>query len=159
MKCRLLVLLILATAMTGACAEPTLFIVRHAEKADSKEKDPDLSEAGRARAQALVRLLKDAKITAIYATAFKRTQETAAPLAQALGLAVTVLPSAPAALLERVRETSGNVLIVGHGNTLPDLIKTLCPPSQIKISEDDYDNLFIVSPGDKPQLIRLHYSL
>ena len=45
-------------------------------------KDPDLSDAGRARAESLANVLKDAGITAIYATELKRTQQTAAPLAR-----------------------------------------------------------------------------
>jgi len=66
-------------------AQSVIFIVRHAEKADNTSKDPDLSEAGRTRAQALAGMLKDADITSIYVTDFKRTQQTAMPLAKLLG--------------------------------------------------------------------------
>src|SRR5438045_946173 len=86
--CCLLFSLLLSTAT----AQSTVFIVRHAEKADAS-KDTDLSDAGRARAEALAKLLKDANITAIYTTEFKRTQQTAAPLAKDLGLTVTTLPA------------------------------------------------------------------
>ncbi len=66
-------------------AQTSIFIVRHAEKADAT-KDTDLSEAGRSRADILAKTLRDAGITAIYTSEFKRTQETAAPLAKALGI-------------------------------------------------------------------------
>ncbi|PYL63474.1 MAG: hypothetical protein DMF25_10605, partial [Verrucomicrobia bacterium] len=135
----------------------TIFIVRHAEKADAT-KDPDLSEAGRARAEALAKMLQDANITAIYATEFKRTQQTAAPLAKALGIAVTTLPAEnSAALIAKLRSSNGNALVVGHGNTIADLIKALGISEPINIAENDYDNLFGVVLVEKPQLIRLHY--
>ncbi len=83
-----------------AAAQHTVFLVRHAERADSSPgtsptmaADPDLSAAGRARADHLAEALKDAKITAIFATEFKRTQQTAAPLAKALGLTVKIVSS------------------------------------------------------------------
>jgi broad specificity phosphatase PhoE len=71
--------LLASALLSTATAQSTIFVVRHAEKADAT-KDPDLSEAGRARAEALAKALRDAKIAAIYATEFKRTQQTAAPL-------------------------------------------------------------------------------
>src|SRR6266446_2098902 len=77
--------LLLSAFLSTATAQSTILIVRHAEKADAT-KDPDLSEAGRARSEGLAKTLRDANITAIYATEFKRTQQTAAPLAKALGI-------------------------------------------------------------------------
>ncbi len=149
--------LLLSLLLSTATAQSTIFIVRHAEKADAT-KDSDLSEAGRARAEALARMLKDANITAIYTTEFKRTQQTAAPLAKALGITVTTLPAEnSAALIAKVRTLNGNSLVVGHGNTIPDLIKALGISEPINIAENDYDNLFVVVPDEKPKLIRLHY--
>jgi len=149
--------LLLSAFLSTATAQSTIFIVRHAEKADAT-KDPDLSEAGRARAEALAKTLRDARITAIYATEFKRTQQTAAPLAKALGLTVTTLPAKDnAALIAKLRASTGNALIVGHGDTIPDLIKALGISDPINIAENDYDNLFVVVLDEKPHLIRLHY--
>jgi broad specificity phosphatase PhoE len=151
--CCLLFSLVLSTAT----AQSTIFIVRHAEKADAT-KDSDLSEAGRARAEALARMLKDANITAIYTTEFKRTQQTAAPLAKARGISATNLPAKDiVALTAKLRASNGDALVVGHGDTIPDLIKALGIAPPINIAENDYDNLFVVMLAEKPQLIRLHY--
>ena len=149
--------LLLSAFLSTATAQSTIFIVRHAEKADAT-KDPDLSEAGLARAEALAKMLKDANITAIYATEFKRTQQTAAPLAKVLGITVTILPAKDnAALIAKLRASTGNALVVGHGGTIPDLIKAFGISDPINIAENDYDNLFAVVPDQKPHLIRLHY--
>jgi broad specificity phosphatase PhoE len=149
--------LILSVLVATATAQSTIFIVRHAEKADSS-KDSELSEAGRARAEALAKMLKDKNITAIYATEFKRTQQTAAPLAKALGVTVTTLPAKDkGALVAKLRASTGNALVVGHGNTIPDLIKALGISEPINIGENDYDNLFEIVLEEKPKLIRLHY--
>jgi broad specificity phosphatase PhoE len=148
---------LLCALVSAATAQSTVFIVRHAEKADAT-KDPDLSEAGRARAEALAKMLKDANITAIYATEFKRTQQTAAPLAKALGITVTTLPAEDSAsLIAKLRALNSNSLVVGHGNTIPDLIKALGISEPINIGDNDYDNLFVVVLAERPQLLRLHY--
>jgi len=148
---------LLSAFLSTAMAQSTIFIVRHAEKADAT-KDPNLSEAGRARAEALAKTLKDANITAIYATEFERTQQTAAPLAKALGISVTTLPAKDnAAFIAKLSASTGNVLVVGHGDTIPDLIKALGISDPINIAENDYDNLFAVELDQKPHLIRLHY--
>ena len=148
---------LLALVVSTATAQSTIFIVRHAEKADAT-KDPDLSEAGHARAEALATMLKDANITAIYATEFKRTQQTAAPLAKALGISPTNLAAKDTAIVTaKLRTSNGNALVVGHGDTIPALIKTLGISEPINITENDYDNLFVAVLAEKPHLIRLHY--
>jgi len=149
--------LLLSMLVTTATAESTIFIVRHGERADSSN-DSDLSAAGRARAEALAKMLSDAKITAIYATEFKRTQQTAAPLAKALGITVTTVQLKDKdALVAKLRALNGNALVVGHGNTIPDLVKALGISEPINIGENDYDNLFEIVLEEKPKLIRLHY--
>jgi broad specificity phosphatase PhoE len=141
-----------------AAAKSTIFIVRHAEKAASGGNNPNLSEAGRARAKTLSNMLKDASISAIYVTEFKRTQQTAAPLAKMLHLHPTTVPAKDSTtLIAKLRASSGNALVVGHGNTIPDLIKGVGIATPIQIAENDYDNLFILGLEGKPRLIRLHY--
>jgi broad specificity phosphatase PhoE len=150
----LLSFLIAFTANAG----PTIFFVRHAEKATTGGDDMDLSEAGRARAESLGTVLKDAEISAIYTTEFKRTRQTAAPLAKALHLEPTTISSKDrAGLVAKLQGSSGNVLVVGHSNTIPELLKTLGITTAVNIGDNDYDNLFALTLDEKPRLIRLHY--
>jgi broad specificity phosphatase PhoE len=139
-------------------AAPVIFIVRHAEKATTGGNDPDLSVAGQKRAEALARILKDSQITAVFVTEFKRTQETAAPTAKAAHVNPTVVPANDVAgLAAKVRASNGSALVVGHGNTIPDLMKAFGITTPITIPEDDYSEIFVVSLDDPPQLLRLHY--
>ena len=143
----------------SALAEPrVLFLVRHAERADTggaPQKDPGLSEKGRERAEALARELR---ITALYTTEFKRTQQTAAPLARSLGVNPEVVPAKEmATLLHKLKDGSGNVLVVGHSNTLPKIVQALGISARPKIGESDYDDLYVVIPGPTPRLLHLHY--
>jgi phosphohistidine phosphatase SixA len=159
--------IVLAQPQAPSAVGPgTIFLVRHAERADTAAgtttADPSLSDAGHARAVSLATLLKDARITTIFVTELKRTRETAAPLADALGIVPTVIAQNDLkALIARLRSTVGNVLVVGHSNTVPAVIDALgvLPPA---IGDADFDNLFIVTPGPlasglPPHLIRLHY--
>jgi broad specificity phosphatase PhoE len=150
--------LLLFVSVSIASAQPVVVIVRHAEKAADGGTDPDLSSAGRARADALARILKDSGITGIFTTEFKRTQETAAPTAASVHVTPTVVAAKDTAgLVARLHQLNGNALVVGHDNTIPDIIKALGIDSQINIPADDYSELLIVTLGDKPQLFRLHY--
>jgi broad specificity phosphatase PhoE len=145
-------------AASVASADPIVVIVRHAEKAANDPKDPDLSAPGRARAEMLARIVKDAGITEIFTTEFKRTQETAAPTSKATGVAPTIVPGEDfAAFASKLRETKGNALVVGHGNTIPDIVKALGVDTLVQIADDDYSEIFVVTLGDRPQLMRLHY--
>lgn len=155
--------LLLAAGAATASAQSTVFLVRHAERADGgagnmQTADPDLSADGRARAESLATLLKDAKITTIITSEFKRTQQTAAPVARALGLEPEQVPAKEqAALVRRIRAAKGNVLVVGHSNSVPDTLKGLGVRDAVTIGEQDFDNLFIVVGGARPTLVRLHY--
>src|SRR6516165_8842431 len=122
-----------------ASAEPFVVIVRHAEKAAGGGKDPDLSSAGFARAEGLSQMLKNSKIVAIFTTDLKRTVETAAPTAKSLRITPNALPAKDNnALVAKLRELKGNALVVGHGNTIPDIIKALGIETPVKIDENDY---------------------
>jgi phosphohistidine phosphatase SixA len=157
--------LIVVSLAASAAAQQTVFVVRHAERADTAAgaaptmaADPELSDAGRARAESLAAALKDAKVVAIFATEFKRTQATAAPLAKALGLQVTTISSKePAKLIEAVKTAGGSVLVVGHSNTVPAIVKDLGVAAPITVGDAEYDNLFVVTIGTTPSVLRLHY--
>ncbi len=141
----------------------TVILVRHAEKIiDPNNPDVDLSPAGQARAQEIVRMFGDAGVKAIYATQYKRTQETVKPLADKLGLSVNVIGSRNTSdLLAKIRsENSGQtVLIAGHNNTVPEIIAALGGPTYPIIPESEYDNLFIVTVyrTGKAKVVKLRY--
>ena len=155
---RLALILSIVLLVTGANAAPVIFIVRHAEKTSTGDKDPDLSGDGRKRADALAGILKDSEITSVFVTEFKRTQETAAPTARAAHVSPTVIPANDiSALANKLRTLNGNALVVGHGNTIPDLLKALGIAAPVSVPENDYTQIFAVFVGDTPQLVRLHY--
>ncbi len=140
---------------------PIIFLVRHAERAAISGRVPSdtgLSEVGRARAQALAQELKDAKLTAIFTSEYKRTQETARPLAESLGIRPEVVAADDLrSLRAKLKAARGNVLVIGHSNTLPQIINALGVSDRVAITESDYDNLFLVVLEQPPRLIRLHY--
>jgi broad specificity phosphatase PhoE len=158
MKRFIAALLLSGLFLSAAAAQSTIFLVRHAEKAATGGNDPDLSDAGRARAESLATTLKDSGISSIFVTELKRTQQTAAPLAKMLHVEPAIMPAKDSAgLVAKLRALTGNALVVGHGNTIPDLLKSLGIATPISIEENDYDNLFVLVLDAKPRLIRLHY--
>lgn len=122
----------------------TFVVVRHAEKVDAS-RDPDLSSAGHARAQALAERLDGRGLVAIYATEFKRTGQTVAPTAAAHALPVTAYPSAqPAAAFAAALKAAhprGVVLIAGHSNTVPGIVAALCKCETAPMADQEYDRL------------------
>lgn len=149
-----------------ASAQELVYLVRHAERADQgapggqmqTQTDPLLSAAGEARAKRLAAMLRDAGVTSVFATEYRRTQDTARPLAAGLGLEVSVNPARDTAgLVARLRDrhADGVVLLVGHSNTVPDIIKALGGPD-VTIEDLEYDNLFIFIPATQT-LSRIRY--
>lgn len=123
-------------------------VVRHAEKGTDDVRDPSLSETGTARAQRLARLLADTTLHAVYATAYKRTQQTAQPVAVAQGLAVTTydakLPAVTFVAQLRAAHTEGAVLVVGHSNTVPEIVSALSGQPVEPMLETVFDRLYRV---------------
>lgn len=148
-------------------ATTTVIFVRHAEKTAEPADDPLLSLAGQQRAVELARQLVDADVVAgidaIYATPYRRTVDTAQPLADALGLPITSYDDADTeTIMEQiVRKHKGKiVLVVGHSNTLPALIGNMGASKKVPvIDEYEYDNIYIVSIPwfGKTKTIRLRY--
>jgi broad specificity phosphatase PhoE len=141
----------------------TVILVRHAEKIiDPNNSDPDLSPAGQARAQEIVRIFGDTGINAIYATQYKRTQQTVKPLADKLGLPINQVNSKSTAdLLTQIRsQNSGQIIfIAGHNNTVPEIIAALGGPTFPVIPETEFDNLYIVTVyrTGKAKVVKLKY--
>jgi len=124
----------------------TIFLVRHAEKV-STAADAVLSPEGEKRAECLATTLKDAGIKQIYVTDVKRTQQTAAPLAKALKLTPTILPAKDSnALIKNLVYTGGgNILVVGHSDTVPFVVARLQAGTVPPIGENEFDRLFVVT--------------
>jgi broad specificity phosphatase PhoE len=145
--------------------QKAVILVRHAElqgAAMAEPKNVALSEVGDARAKRLITILRDADIGAIYVTDFVRTNKTGEPLARELKKDLTVVPKGdPQQLVERLRKNHAGqtVLLVGHTDTLPGLLKALGHPVEVKIDAQDYSNMFVVIPkGDgAPTLVHLRY--
>jgi phosphohistidine phosphatase SixA len=126
----------------------TVILVRHAEKnIEPNNPNPTLSTAGQARAQELVHVLGNAGITAIYATQYLRTQQTAQPLADRLGLRITQVNSSNSGeVISQIKanHTGDVVFVTGHNNTVPAIIAGLGGGSLPIIPESEYDNMFVV---------------
>jgi phosphohistidine phosphatase SixA len=141
-----------------------LILVRHAEKkiVPPENKDPDLGPAGVARAEELVRMFSDAGVTAIYATQYKRTQQTVKPLADKLRLPVThVEAKQTSELVKQIRARGAGqvVFIAGHNNTVPEIIAAMGGPQLPIIPETEYDNLYIltVQTDGSAKLLKMKY--
>ncbi|MDI9239303.1 phosphoglycerate mutase family protein [Lysobacter sp. LF1] len=146
---------LLALALLAGCASmpkdearTTFILVRHAEKVADGSKDPPLTADGEQRAQALSRRLASTPLSAVYATGFQRTQQTAAPTAHAHKLDVITydakLPAPQLAAQLRRDHARGTVLVVGHSNTIPDIATALCGCPAAPMSEAEYDRLTTV---------------
>ena len=127
----------------------TVIVVRHAEKnIEPSNPDPDLSPAGQARAQELARMFGDAGVGAIYATQFKRTQQTVKPLGDRLGLTASVVESKNTQELVRQILTTHRgqtIFVAGHNNTAPEIVAALGGGNFPVIPENEFDNMFIVT--------------
>jgi broad specificity phosphatase PhoE len=151
--------LLLFGASVPASAQKAVLLVRHAEKVD-ESKDPPLSAAGKARARALARYLRSAGVTAIYVTQYQRTALTAAPLAAAASVKPVVIHADERQpLVDRIRKEKGVVLVVGHSDTVPAILRLLGHPEAVTIAHPEHDNLFVVIPhaSGPPSVVRLRY--
>jgi len=149
---RLAFLALLALGLVGAPRplsaqqDPVVvYLVRHAERAEDGTDDPPISEAGQARARLLATMLRDAGVDAIHTTDYRRTRQTGAPLAEALGLTMgTYDPRDIPGMARRLRVTPGRHVVLGHSNTTPGLVEALGGEPVDPIAEGEYDRLYVV---------------
>lgn len=153
----------MASATTGESTRLHV-LVRHAEKAADDPRDPTLSNAGQLRAAALSELLGALPIDRICVTPLKRTRLTAEATATRLGLEVQAIEFGDT-LQSHIEATAqalrvggdGVALVVGHSNTLPLLIEALGGPADVQITDDQYDDLFLLiqtADSGKPWFLR-----
>jgi len=160
-----LFLVSLAYLALSSCSR-SVYVVRHAEKiasTDSAAKmmanDPPLSEAGKVRAVVLKNELLHKHIKHIYSTNTIRTMSTAQPLSDATRLQIISYTNVDS-MVDAVKRIKGNVLVVGHSNTVDDIVNKLCGQTKISgdLRDNEYDNLFIVKfRGKKRMFTRRTY--
>lgn len=123
-----------------------IFLVRHAEKVDTSS-DAALSPAGKVRAQALATTLKDAGINHIHSSDYRRTRNTAAPIATLLAKEIQLYdPLKLSEFATKLKKAQGRHLVVGHSNTTPALAKLLGGESGSPIVEaNEFDRLYIIT--------------
>jgi hypothetical protein len=164
----LAVVIVAALWLLDARNSTVLILVRHAEIEQRESANPRLSAAGQARAASLQPLLALAKpergIDAVYVSEDSPSQQTAASLAQSMGLAVNVVSAAEWGSLPRFieRNHSGEVaLVVANRNALLSILKSSGTPQagQIIVADDDFSSVFIVvrSRLSKTSVVRLRY--
>jgi phosphohistidine phosphatase SixA len=173
--------LLLLLAAQAAPPPTTVFFVRHAEKAAGD--NPPLTEQGLQRAADLARALHHVPLSAVFSTDLCRTAQTVGPTAAQHGLSVQVVPlsgseltacepaiGAPLAPLPKADDAAADLvarlralppgstaLVVGHSNTVPELlvglgVPPLCPDTfafdekgQCWLPHESFDNLFVVT--------------
>src|ERR1039457_4489310 len=120
----------LLLVLPAPCAE-TVILVRHAEKAAAPADNPPLTADGRKRAEALATMLGSSGVTSIFVTDYLRTQQTAEPLASLLDLTPQRIGAKQTPdLVAAIRgHKDGVVLVVGHSNTVPEIIAALGGPA------------------------------
>ena len=122
-------------------------LIRHAEPLTGGS-DPSLSPAGIVRATELVHVLEEANVAKIVVSELQRSQQTAADLATHLGITPVIVTALDiAAIVDEITTAAGLVLVIGHTNTVPDVIAQLGAGTISPIAHDDFDNMFIVQHG------------
>jgi 2,3-bisphosphoglycerate-dependent phosphoglycerate mutase len=160
-------ILLLFVFFLFSCKATTYYIVRHAEKQSSATManttmttDVPLSEAGKERAEALAQLLKNEKIKHIFSTNYARTRSTVQPLAQAINVPVEVYDPKDPQFVSRLKTLKENTLIVGHSNTVDDLVNDLLGKKEINgdLPDSAYGDLFVVKKkGSKFSFEKKHF--
>lgn len=140
--------LLSAFGPSAEAAKQTVILVRHGEKATTSGRDPGLSPAGVARAEHLPQLLANALPAAVYATEYRRTQQTARPLALAAGVPIRMLPAATDAgdLLKRLcaLPDGSTAAVVGHSNTVPAQVEAWSGEPAEAIADGDYGRIYVL---------------
>lgn len=143
----------------------TIYIVRHAEKdtSDPKNQDPELSVEGWERAVELAVKLKEIKLDAAFATKYKRTSQTAYYSAKNSKVEIQTYNAQDfrgIAELVKTKHSGHKLLIVGHSNTVLELLEAFGAQRPLAaLSDDDYDFFFelTINQNGKTELLTQHY--
>jgi broad specificity phosphatase PhoE len=146
------IVLVLAVLAYRSVTTTTVVLVRHAEKALSTIEDPPLAPEGEQRSEHLAQMFGEGagagRLEAIYVSNTRRTQQTAAPLAARLHLVPVILASTDAgASASRIlsEHRGGAVLVIGHTNTVPELVRELSGKEIEPIADGDFGEIYVLS--------------
>lgn len=143
----LFLILACLAAAPALAKDPPIYVTRHYDT-PAGERDPDLLSPGKARAEALAKWFRGKKLKAIYVSDFKRTRQTAAPLATERGIVPEVYdPRDTPAIVARARAAKAPVLIVGHSNTVPDIVQQLGGERPADLQHEDFGDVWTVRGG------------
>jgi broad specificity phosphatase PhoE len=148
--------------ITNAAHAQTIYIVRHAEKLTDttqmdmmSRNDPPLTREGYQRAEALAGYLKKKNIGYIFVTPYSRTRSTALPTADLTKTKIDFYgPSVDMSFIQKIRSLDKDVLVVGHSNTVDDLVNQLMGQTLLTdLSDKEYDRIFIVQRNKKGEWV------
>jgi phosphohistidine phosphatase SixA len=148
-----LLLLLLSCGIISCGTTQRYYVVRHAEKAvvspntpGMSASDPPLSDSGKLRAIDLKETLIAEKIGFIFSTNTIRTRETAEPTRAYFGLTTAIYSPVPDnAFISQLKELNKTTLIVGHSNTVDDIVNKLMGKKVLAdLDEKEYNHLFLV---------------
>lgn len=140
-------IIVVLSAVVLSCKTTTYYISRHGEKAGGGGSDPSLTPEGERQAAALGDYLKGKNIGAVYSTNYLRTKATAKPTADEHHLPVRLYgATASGALVDSLKAANKkNVLIVGHSNTVDDLVNRFVGTNAVTdLPDSEYGTLFVV---------------
>ena len=160
LKVVVFLLLLLVGSLPGF-GQRTVVVVRHADKIDNTD-DAVLSPIGEAQAKRLAHVLKDVGISSIYTTQFKRTVQTAAPLADFLKLKLLAYEQTDVdGVVKEIQQKHPKevVMVVGHRSTVPKILKQFGASEPVALGSSEYDSLFILTlpPGQSSTLLHLRF--
>ena len=143
-------MLMLAACVTPQPAgpQPNLYVMRHLHT-PAGVSDPDLTDEGQRTAMAVSDWFRRDPPDVIYVSSPKRAQQTAAPLATRLNLTPRIYdPKDTAALVAAVKAERGTVLVVGHSNTVPDIVEQLGGTRPAPLVHEDFGDIWHVAGPD-----------
>lgn len=153
---RICLLITVFCTLVWPVAANTIYLVRHAEKQDSGA-DPALTVCGQGRAEALAAYFAEVKLQAVYSTGYQRTQQTVQPIAKNKQLTIQQYdPSQPELMHAQLEAHTGPVVVVGHSNTVPQLVTMLTGIEVSPLTEQDYTMLYQVELGESLSVTLRH---
>lgn len=131
-----------------------IFLSRHMEKATSGQ-DPALSPCGFAQAQAFAAQLKNTPLPWLMHTPYQRTKQTAEAFSQQGRQLLSYDPRQLDQLSTELNNKAGNVLVIGHSNTIPALVAKLTGETVAPLTEQDYGRIYILTQQGKLWLLKI----